>query len=246
MANSSLETFDLNVLYSPSIELVEPSGVVQASVGSSRVLRCRAEGRPAPAYQWLHQQGPGGQVEVVAASRDLELQALGYREAGDYICRVTNTISGEERSAESEVITIQVEGEPQLLGEASVVASTGDTALLEQVLCSDPPATTTTWQWDQVVLGPGGSVDTRYRAELEPHPIMSQCHTSRLLVEGVDRGDSGKYVVRAENERGMDMVTVQLLVQDSLSMVSFPTINTNCALKVSQSCKSLCLQLIQL
>ena len=49
---------------------------------------------------------------------------------------------------------------------------------------------------------------------------MSQCHTSRLLVEGVDRGDSGKYVVRAENERGMDMVTVQLLVQDSLSMVS--------------------------
>ena len=114
---------------SPSIELVEPSGVVQASVGSSRVLRCRAEGRPAPAYQWLHQQGPGGQVEVVAASRDLELQTLGYREAGDYICRVTNTISGEERSAESEVITIQVEGEPQLLGEASVVASTGDTAL---------------------------------------------------------------------------------------------------------------------
>ena len=101
-----------------------------------------------------------------------------------------------------------------------MVASTGETALLEQVLCSDPPATTTTWQWDQVVLGPGGSVDTRYRAELEPHPIMSQCHTSRLLVEGVDRGDSGKYVVRAENERGMDMVTVQLLVQDSLSMVS--------------------------
>ena len=38
----------------------------------------------------------------------------------------------------------QVEGEPQLLGEASVVASTGDTALLEQVLCSDPPATKTT------------------------------------------------------------------------------------------------------
>ena len=63
-------------------------------------------------------------------------------------------------------IISQVEGEPQLLGEASVVASTGDTALLEQVLCSDPPATTTTWQWDQVVLGPGGSVDTRYRCRL--------------------------------------------------------------------------------
>ena len=47
-----------------------------------------------------------------------------------------------------------------------MVASTGDTALLEQVLCSDPPATTTTWQWDQVVLGPGGSVDTRYRCRL--------------------------------------------------------------------------------
>ena len=105
---------------SPSIELVEPSGVVQASVGSSRVLRCRAEGRPAPAYQWLHQQGPGGQVEVVAASRDLELQALGYREAGDYICRVTNTISGEERSAESEVITIQVGVKTELFSPQGV------------------------------------------------------------------------------------------------------------------------------
>ena len=60
------------------------------------------------------------------------------------------------------------------------------------------------------------------RAELEPHPTMSQCYTSRLLVEGVDQGDSGKYVVRAENERGMDMVTVQLLVQGegSLAVVS--------------------------
>ena len=57
---------------------------------------------------------------------------------------------------------------------------------------------------------------------------MSQCYTSRLLVEGVDRGDSGKYVVRAENERGMDMVTVQLLVQGEGSHVLQLSVYLSC------------------
>ena len=57
---------------------------------------------------------------------------------------------------------------------------------------------------------------------------MSQCYTSRLLVEGVDRGDSGKYVVRAENERGMDMVTVQLLVQGECSQVLQLSVYLSC------------------
>ena len=57
---------------------------------------------------------------------------------------------------------------------------------------------------------------------------MSQCYTSRLLVEGVDRGDSGKYVVRAENERGMDMVTVQLLVQGEGSQVLQLSVYLSC------------------
>ena len=63
-----------------------------------------------------------------------------------------------------------------------MVASTGDTALLEQVLCSDPPATTTTWQWDQVVLGPGGSVDTRYRCRLGALVEVNQAIGAMCLV----------------------------------------------------------------
>ena len=42
---------------------------------------------------------------------------------------------------------------------------------------------------------------------------MDKCYISKLSVSNVDQGDSRQYVVRAENDRGMDMVTIQLLVQ---------------------------------
>ena len=57
------------------------------------------------------------------------------------------------------------------------------------------------------------SFSFRYRAELEPHPQMDKCFISKLSVTNVGQGDSRQYVVRAENDRGMDMVTIQLLVQ---------------------------------
>ena len=47
-------------------------------------------------------------VEVVGRAADLELLDIGYREAGEYRCKAVNLISGEERSTESEVITVQV------------------------------------------------------------------------------------------------------------------------------------------
>ena len=56
----------------------------------------------------------------------------------------------------------------------------------------------------------------RYRAELEPHPRMDRCYISKLRVDNVKMGDSRQYVVRAENDRGMDMVTIQLVVQGTI------------------------------
>ena len=71
----------------PSIEQLEPRGVVKASVGSSKVLRCRAGGSPSPSYQWLHKLEVGGEVEMVGDSQDLEIVSVGYQNSGDYICR---------------------------------------------------------------------------------------------------------------------------------------------------------------
>lgn len=149
----------------PSIELVEPEGVIQAAVGSSKVLRCKADGSPTPSYQWLHKLERGGEVEVVSTRQDLDLVSVGYDNSGEYICRAFNNINGVERSTESDVISVQVSGQPQLLASHSghmVTATVGDNVDLDIVLCSDPPPKANTWQWGGgVVLPAGGEVDTR-------------------------------------------------------------------------------------
>ena len=79
-----------------------------------QVLSCRAEASPAPSYTWLHQpqarpgSGAQGQVQVVTRTGDLALTDIGYMEAGDYRCRANNTVGGEQRSTESQVITVKV------------------------------------------------------------------------------------------------------------------------------------------
>ena len=45
---------------------------------------------------------------------------------------------------------------------------------------------------------------------------MDRCYISKLRVDNVKMGDSRQYVVRAENDRGMDMVTIQLVVQGTI------------------------------
>lgn len=117
----------------PSISVVEPVGVASLTVGdnqvsssasdhssllSLQVLRCRAEASPAPSYSWLHQtearpgSGARGQVQVVTRTGDLALTDIGYREAGEYRCRADNTVGGEQRSTEGQVITVKVGGSP--------------------------------------------------------------------------------------------------------------------------------------
>ena len=63
-----------------------------------------------------------------------------------------------------------------------------------------------------MVLSAGAQVD-RYRAEMEPHPSLDQCYHSKLIIARADQQDSKEYVVRAENDRGMDMVSMMLLVE---------------------------------
>ena len=61
-------------------------------------------------------------------------------------------------------MTIEVEGEPQLLDVNNIEAVVGDDVTMKIVLCSDPPPLVNTWQWGGgVVLPVGGEVDTRFK-----------------------------------------------------------------------------------
>ena len=55
---------------------------------------------------------------------------------------------------------------------------------------------------------------------------MDRCYISKLRVDNVKMEDSRQYVVRAENDRGMDMVTIQLVVQGTKLMFEFKQCST--------------------
>ena len=176
----------------------------------STVLRCEAEGNPQPAIQWLHSTEAGG-VQVVGSEASLDILSTDYSQAGHYICRATNTLHGEELTVQSDILELEVWGGPRVGEVGGAGGRVGEEVVVEVEMCSSPPPLLTTWQWGAgILLSPGGELDGRYRVDLVDLPGRQDCYLTSLTVQRAQHQDSGEYVVRVENEHGMDLVTVHL------------------------------------
>lgn len=82
-----------------------------ATLFSSTNFECVGEGNPQPTYQWL-QTLPTRSNLVVERGREskLHISNVTYDFQGEYRCKVTNIISGTERSEISEAVILQVVG----------------------------------------------------------------------------------------------------------------------------------------
>ena len=192
---------------------VEPPVSRSVRLDTSTVLRCEADGSPCPTIQWLH-TSPAGGVQLVGSQPSLQMVSVDYSQAGDYICRATNTIDGVQHTAESDIVQLSVEGGPRLVDVVGPVRGrVGSQLEVEVEVCSVPPPHLTTWQWGPgILLSPGGELDGRWRVEMvsHPHHHHHSCYLTTLTIARAQQEDSGEYVVRVENENGMDMITLQL------------------------------------
>ena len=194
----------------PSILSTEPESEMSVVVHNKTVLTCRAEGNPAPSYEWL-QQLPSGQVLRRSHTAELVIEDVGYRDQGEYTCMARNSVGGERREVQGELVRLEVAGEPQVDKEGGeVVGVTGQDVTLEGEFCSDPMPVRNTWEWGGVVLPAGSEIDGRYRAELVSHPVREDCYISRLMVRGVNIGDARTYKLNVENKHGIDSAIVSL------------------------------------
>lgn len=103
----------------PRIRKVGPTRLTTAPLYSDATFNCEAEGNPPPSFQWLQKVSAN---TVIARGSDAKLRIanISYDHQGDYLCKVTNYISGTERTVESEPITIQVIGKYRLKNIACV------------------------------------------------------------------------------------------------------------------------------
>lgn len=99
----------------PIIKSVGPDKLTTAPLYTSAEFTCAADGNPPPTYQWLQKvtsvNGDDHNTIIVRSSEPkLRFNNVTYDWQGEYICVVTNTIAGTERTVQSQPITLSVIG----------------------------------------------------------------------------------------------------------------------------------------
>ncbi|XP_024082011.1 hemicentin-2 [Cimex lectularius] len=211
-------TVNIDVKFGPVIKSVGPDKVITASLFNEASFDCEAEASPTPSYQWLQRiQGMESAVLVRSNDARLHIRNVSYHHQGEYICRVWNYIGGSERSVQSDPVSLQVVGAPQVLrgnSGAEVVALRGADAVLGLVVCADPRPQTASWEWGSLHLQVGEGLG-RYHAEKLVQETREDCYEARLHVREVDPTDSRTYFLTVENERGTDKHYLRLAVRGS-------------------------------
>ncbi|XP_054284580.1 irregular chiasm C-roughest protein-like isoform X1 [Macrosteles quadrilineatus] len=228
-------TVQLDVKYAPVVKSVGPDRLTTASLYSQALFNCEAESHPPPQYQWLQKlSATASQDAMVRGSeRQLLLRNVTYDHQGEYVCRVVNFIGGKERMTQSEAVSLQVVGAPQILREGGddalveVVMMRGQTAVLRQVVCADPRPRRLMWEWGSLQLSAGQGLG-RYHAEDLIQDEREDCYEARLVIQDVEPADSRNYFMFVENDRGNDRHSVRLAVREPIAMTTLISLAGAC------------------
>ncbi|XP_049873689.1 irregular chiasm C-roughest protein isoform X2 [Pectinophora gossypiella] len=223
-ARNSLGTSDsvkveIDIKYPPRVTWVGPDTVVEANLFSQVTLECKAEGNPPPSYQWYHNPSPGAHINLipedgypVSSTPQLQLHNVSYAQHGRYTCVALNTIGLEERTHQSEPITLNVLGPPVGAETGTAHGWSGGESKVTATVCADPPPRRAAWLWGSLRLEvPQQS--GRHRA-LEPTGANG-CYRYTLVVSSTTMADARVYVLHVENERGFSSHAVSLTVHET-------------------------------
>ncbi|XP_039276455.1 irregular chiasm C-roughest protein-like [Nilaparvata lugens] len=237
LGSSEPMTVQLDVKYAPTISSVGRDKMTTATLFSPVTLACEADANPTPNYQWLQRlpasasASASDSVLVRSTDQMLILRNVTYEHQGEYVCRVTNTIAGTHRTAQSEAVSIQVVGAPQILREGGeeVIAAKGSDATLRMVVCADPRPETVSWEWESNQVKAGDSTG-RYQAHELKKDGREDCFESRLQVGEVEPADARNYDLLVKSDRGFDRHSLRLVVHEPVSMMTLIFSATGCLL----------------
>ena len=201
---------------SPTISSVGPSKYISAHVHNRTTLSCLAEGNPPPRYQWL-QKLPTHEVLVRGYSQYLNIENVTYEDQGEYVCKAVNVINGEQRSVQSDSISVEVIGAPQVSyfgAIKEVIVGNGEDAVLEVRFCADP-LPEQLWHLgpsgDDMILA-AGSRHKRFVVETV-RKLKEDCYISTLRILEAAKSDSFTYELRLSNAHGTDRHALHLVIR---------------------------------
>ena len=236
-------TADVEVRFPPRQVRLEPSDFVDLEVGERRVLTCSAQANPEPQFQWMQRYDENVDNDEMLAFNlgtgpQIVIENATYEHEGLWRCVAWNTIKGEMRRVNSQVLRVGVSGKPlvrtdRLVEPRSLFEATlKESADLKVVFCADPPPRRVRWEWGSMALEQGRQRGRISVSELEPAD-RKDCYTSQISFNPVSAEDSRTYYLVAENERGELRSGVKLSVTDPVSMATVIGIAVSCLFLVS-------------
>ena len=155
-------------------------------------------------------------------AQQLFIENVTYEDQGEYVCKAINVINGETRSVQSDPITLEVTGAPQVMRfgvQTEVIIEDGQDAILESRFCADP-LPEQLWHLgasgDNIILA-AGTTHGKFTAEIV-RKIKEDCYVSTLRINGADPSDSYVYELRLTNAHGTDSYKIDLKVRGLYTM----------------------------
>ncbi|XP_063709478.1 hemicentin-2 isoform X2 [Culicoides brevitarsis] len=218
VGSSETLSVQIDVKYPPRITTAGPDRHTTAPLFSPAAFECIAEGNPLPTYKWVQKiSGYGNNVVDRGSEPRLVINNVTYDYQGEYECRATNYINGQERSVTSEPIQLQVVGAPLVLRTNSenghtVSVRRGESATISLVVCADPRPRHVAWEWGSLRLEAGAGVG-RYRVDDVIQDSREDCYLATLHITDANPADARPYYLVVENERGVDRHAINLRVE---------------------------------
>ncbi|XP_055848314.1 hemicentin-2 isoform X1 [Episyrphus balteatus] len=211
----------LDVKFPPKILSAGPDRLTTAPLFSPAAFECIAEGNPPPSYKWVQRISHGSKYLERGNEARLVIDNVTYDYQGEYECRATSYINGQERTVVSEPVSLQVVGAPQVLrlnpSMHSVSVKKGDSATLSLVVCADPRPHRVAWEWGSLRLEAGAGVADRFRADEVIQDSREDCYLATLHITKTDEHDSRPYYLVVENDRGIDRHAIHLNVEGTFA-----------------------------
>ncbi|XP_071805292.1 basement membrane-specific heparan sulfate proteoglycan core protein-like isoform X3 [Asterias amurensis] len=183
---------------SPVIQIY-PSSSSVISEGDGIQFQCRATGLPPPNVYWsrVGSEGFTGQTYSNDIQGTLTFISATTQEQGSYICTANSTAGSVQQT-----VTLTVHGPPRVdISPASPAEyRVGETAILECVATGQPMPSV---QW--MKMGPTRVYEPVTRNELTGDGLEIALENEGSVIyriNGVDMGDAGSYMCRAENAVG--------------------------------------------
>lgn len=214
------------VLYPPRNVLTKPKRFVDLEVGTRDEFECEADANPPAHLEWLqklpddHQSGEGGTVYARGQGKTIKFRNITYEHEGKWACSAKNIIKGKERKVQSEPITVEVTGKPQVLlyrTDDRQEFSRNAKADIKVTFCSDPRPRKVVWEWGSLRLLEGESRG-RFKAQQVVPDERKDCYSATLNIIDVLTSDTRFYYLTMANDRGESKYAVNVRVSDPVAM----------------------------